>query len=619
MINKYRNLSEMQKIRLALLAWEIGRVKSGLGAQAGGLGTVMQELPAQLTAHASKEGVALEIELLCPCFAHFDKRRMTPLAMQLPVTLEGHRFNFRAYTHTFDDGIKAVYFWDDWQLSWTGPERLYPHDTPMARKLYAVVSQAMAAYIKAAGFNTLHIHDYHLGLVPFYLGDDFLQSAPLHFTIHNASYQGVSWFKEGGYQALWDIGLPGDQLFHKYFDYFDLMNLMKGILVKTHEMGGKITTVSGDLEGSWGYAAELKASEAQVWQRAMDQKPAGRVYDVFLPNRHLNIFEQLPIVGITNGMADTNRPEALAELKAEVLAGLQAKMRRSLFQNSQVQSAMLGADHTFTVNDLAVKAKLKSLLHLEAFGDPNAQDAVIMAVVGRLVAQKNFGLVAEVVARAIAFDPGIKFVILASANDPEGYQTEERFFSLVQQFPAHVYFNNTFNPPLAKLILAGSDFCLVPSRFEPCGLVDYEASLLGSVVIGRRVGGLAKVGSVAYLYDWLDVGDVAGEAQAFLNRIEEAVTLFREAPAQHVALMKKAMQIDTSWEPAARSYLRMYRYGFLMRRWWSEKSRPAPSVAHFLKGLNRDEIEIFRDFFSPAWGTSLDRELRAVLDQYRNT
>jgi hypothetical protein len=149
--------------------------------------------------------------------------------------------------------------------------------------------------------------------------------------------------------------------------------------------------------------------------------------------------------------------------------------------------------------------------------------------------------------------------------------------------------------------------------------VDYEASLLGSVVIGRRVGGLAKVGSVAYLYDWLDVGDVAGEAQAFLNRIEEAVTLFREAPAQHVALMKKAMQIDTSWEPAARSYLRMYRYGFLMRRWWSEKSRPAPSVAHFLKGLNRDEIEIFRDFFSPAWGTSLDRELRAVLDQYRNT
>lgn len=605
----------MQKIRLALLAWEIGRVKSGLGAQTGGLGAVMQELPAQLMAHAAKEGVALEIELLCPCFAHYDKRRMTPVAMQLPVSLEGRQFDFRAYTYTFEDGVKVVYFWDDWKLNWTGPESLYPDDTPTARKLYAVVSQAMAAYIKAQELNTLHIHDYHLGLVPFYLGDDFLHNVPLHFTIHNASYQGVSWFHDSGYQALWDIGLPGDQLFHKYFDYFDLINLMKGGLIKTHEMGGKITTVSGDLEGTWGYAAELKESEAQLWQRAMDQKPDGRVYDVFLPNRHLNIFEQLPIAGITNGMADTNRPDTLAELKADVLTALQAETQIALFKNPQVQAAMLGEDHTFSIDDLAVKSKLKSLLHLEAFGDSNAQDAVIMAVVGRLVAQKNLGLVAEIVARAIAFDPGIKFAILASANDPEGYQTEARFFSLVQQFPEHVYFNNTFNPSLAKLILAGSDFCLAPSRFEPCGLVDYEASLLGSVVIGRRVGGLAKVDAVAYLYDWLDVGDVAGEAHAFLNRIKEAVTLLRTAPTQHVALMQKAMQIDTSWEPAARSYLRMYRYGFLVRRWWAEKSRPVPSVLRFLKGLSSDEIEIFREFFSPVWGPSLDWELRAILDQ----
>jgi len=605
----------MQKIRLALLAWEIGRVKSGLGAQTGGLGSVMQELPAQLMAHAAKEGVALDIELLCPCFAHYDKSRMTPVAVKLPVTLEGRQFSFRAYTHIFEDGIKAVYFWDDWQLGWTGPGSLYPDDTPTARKLYAVVSQAMAAYIKNCGFNTLHIHDYHLGLVPFYLGDAFLHNVPLHFTIHNASYQGVSWFANGGYQALWDIGLPGEHLFHKYFDHFDLMNLMKGILVKTHEMGGKITTVSGDLQGTWGYAYELRQSEAQVWRRAMDQKNDAVVYDVFLPNRHLEVFEQLPIIGITNGMDAANRPDVLAELKADVLAEIQAKTQHPLFQNRRVQAAMLGEDHTFSTDDLTAKTKLKALLLLETFGRSDGQDAVVMAVLGRLVAQKNFGLVAEIVARAIDFDPGLKFVILASANDPEGYQTEARFYSLVQQFPEHVYFNNTFNPPLAKLILAGSDFCLIPSRFEPCGLVDYEASLLGSVVIGRRVGGLAKVDSVAYLYDWLDVGDVAGEAQAFLTRLEEAVTLLRNSPAAHAALMRRAMQIDTSWEPAARSYLRMYRYGFLVRSWWAEKSRAAPSALRFLKGLNRDETEILRAFFSPVWGPVWDWELKAILDQ----
>ncbi len=605
----------MQKIRLAIPAWEIGRVKSGLGAKTGGLGGVMEELPTQLLTCAAKERVTLEIELLCPCFAHYDRSRLAPVADNLTVTLEGRRFDFRAYAYTFEDGIKAVYFWDDWQLNWTGPGRIYPDDTRAALKLYSIVSQAMAAYIRNAGFNTIHLHDYHLGLIPFYLGDDFLQDVPLHFTVHNASYQGVSWFENGGFQALWDLGLPGERLFHKYFDYFDLINLMKGIMIKTHEMGGKITTVSGDLQATWGYAAELRESEADLWQRARAQKNQGSVYNVFLPNRHLDIFEQLPIAGITNGMADANRPEHLAELKAGVLAGIQSGTDRPLFQNPQVQSAMLSRDHTFSSHDPAAKYEIKSLLHLEAFGDAEARDAVLMAVVGRLVAQKNFGLVAEIVARAIAFDPGIKFVILASANDPEGYQTEARFFSLAQQFPGHVYFNNTFNPPLAKLILAGSDFCLIPSRFEPCGLVDYEASLLGSVVIGRRIGGLAKVDPVAYLYDWLDVGDVDGEAYVFLDRIKEAVTHYRKDPAKHLTLMQKAMQIDTSWQPAARNYLRMYCYGFLVRRWWEEKSRPIPSARRFLQSLNAAEDIIFRDFFSPVWGDSWDWELKALLDE----
>ncbi len=603
----------MHRIHLAMAAWEIGRVKSGLGAQTGGLGAVMQELPAQLIAYAARQGLELEIELLCPCFAHYDKRRMTAVPYKLPVTLEGRQFEVSAYSHIFDDGVKAVYFWDDWQLNWTGPGNIYPEDTRMARRLYAVVSQAMAAYIRKEQFNTIHLHDYHLALIPFYLGDAFLQNVPPHFTIHNASYQGVSWFDKGGYQALWDLGLPGERLFHKYFDFNNLINLMKGAMIKTHEMGGKITTVSGDLQAAWGYAAELKESEADLWRRAMAQKRYGPVYNVFPPNRHLDIFEQLPIVGITNGMSDANRPESLPELKAKVLSGLQAKTGRPLFQNPLVQSAMLSRDHTFSSEDPAAKSALKSLLHLEAFGDPDARDTILMAVVGRLVAQKNLGMVAEIVARTIAFDPGVKFVILASANDPEGYRTEERFFSLAQQFPAHVYFNNTFNQPLAKLILSGSDFSLIPSRFEPCGLVDYEASLLGSVVIGRRVGGLAKVDPVAYLYDWLDVGDVAGEAQALLSRIEAAVTLYRKEPSKHRALMKKAMQIDTSWEPAVRDYLRMYRYGFLVRRWWKEKSRAAPSAQRFLDGLDSEETRIFSDFFSPVWGDSWDWKLDAIL------
>ena len=38
-----------------------------------------------------------------------------------------------------------------------------------------------------------------------------------------------------------------------------------------------------------------------------------------------------------------------------------------------------------------------------------------------------------------------------------------------------------FNVPLAHMIIAGADFMLVPSRFEPCGLIQLHAMRYGTV------------------------------------------------------------------------------------------------------------------------------------------
>ena len=126
-------------------------------------------------------------------------------------------------------------------------QRHLPQRSVDGVRLYATVGQAMAGYIAQGDFDIVHLHDYHVGLVPFYLGDAYLQSVPVYLTIHNATYQGITPLKGGGYSTLDYINLPGEKLFHKYFDFFNNLNLLKACMLKVHEIGGKITTVSGDL------------------------------------------------------------------------------------------------------------------------------------------------------------------------------------------------------------------------------------------------------------------------------------------------------------------------------------------------------------------------------------
>lgn len=603
------------KLRVAMPAWEIGRVGSGLGAKVGGLGVIVEELPPELVKAAARQGIELDIETLSPCFAHYDKSKLTKLDLRLPATIAGQTFYFDVYEHVFPDGQKVIYFWDEWQLHWTTANAIYPVDPQMALLLYAAVSQAMAGYIKQGSFDTIHLHDYHVGLIPFYLDDEYLQNVPVHFTIHNASYQGLAPLVGGGYSSLDRINLPGWKLFHHYFEHFDHLNLMKATMLKVHELGGKITTVSGDIAGTWGYAAELRMSQAEVWARAYAQKgsPPG---EVFLPNHHLDLFEKLPIAGITNGMSDRNRPEHLPELKAEVLRQLQDRRgpHDPIFKNPITQAEMLARDHTFDADNLHVKSELKRLLHLETFGAEPVRDPILITVVGRLVEQKNLGLAAAVAERVLAYDPGTKFIILASAppDDPSGKAAEADFSRLAHLYPDRVYFNNTFNLPLSKLILAGGDFCLIPSRFEPCGLVDYEASLLGNVVIGRATGGLTKVRHCAYLYEWLDVSDRWGEANAFFGQIKAAIDTYRSDPARHAALIRAAMAVNASWQASASQYVNMYRYGLLVKQWHAQRRA---LIEEFVQSLG-DERDLFAQFFIPGqheYSDKFDWELKQRL------
>lgn len=606
----------MSKLRIAMPAWEPGRAQSGLGVKVGGLAVVLEELPEELVATAKSNGQELEIEVLTPCFAHYDRSQLEKSDLLVPVRLDNQVFEFEIYRKCFSPQISMTYFWDPGQLGWTTESAIYPDDPEMAFRLFATVSQAMAGYIVRRGnFHVIHGHDYHVGLIPFYLGDEFLREVCFHFTIHNASYQGIYPVDGAGFEKLEQINLPGKELFHRYFDFFDNLNFTKATLLKAHETGGKITTVSGDWEGSWGYAAELRESAESLRSRASRLSEGRPAVDLFLPNRHLDLFEKLPILGITNGLSVQNRPENLSELKASYLKKIQDRLEEgTIFRSPVVQREMLSSDHNFSLGNLEMKKELKRLLGLELYGDEIGEDTILLTAVGRLVRQKHFDLIAEIIEPVLALDSGIRFALLASASqgDDQGRELKRRFHEIATRRPGRVFFDSRFNGPLSRLVIAGGDFSLIPSRFEPCGLVDYEASLLGTIVIGHRTGGLEKVRDCAYLYDWLDMGDLRGEAEVFLSRIREAIEVYRSQPEVHSELIEKAMSLDAGWGSSAEQYLAVYRYGLLKGRWELEKAKLLSRVDDFAEELLRIQPE-FGVLYTPVPGDVLNDRLRKRL------
>lgn len=566
------------RLRLALCSWEIGRVASGLGVKIGGLGHVVEELPGELVRAAAQLGVELEVELLSPCFGHYPRERLALEPRRVPAVAGGRRLELEVYRHRFVEEVRfpdgsvrsvtigAVYFWNEQLLSWTHGRAIYPGDASQGLSLYAAISQAMAGYLAHAGVETVHLHDYHVGLVPFFLPEQLARELPIHLTIHNASYQGVAPAPQGGPAELERMGLPGARLFARYFDFFGSVNPMRACMLRLHELGGRVTTVSGDLAGTWGYAAECRESHDALRRRATAQLGRPPI-DLYLPNQHLDVFEKIPIAGITNGLGDRSRAASMPELTAAALRD--ARGRRGgepLFRDGRVEQEMLGRDHTFDVDHLETKQELRRLLGLEAFGEelpagvPPHLGPVTFSAVGRLVLQKNFGLIADAIPRVLAADPQARFVLMARAEqgDAEGLGQEARFRALAAVHPRRVRFLDAFDPPLAKLVTAGSDFALIPSRFEPCGLTDWEAALVGTVPICHATGGLTKIRHCGYLYDWLDVGDWWGEVDAFTAVILRALQAFRHAPAEHLRLVRAGMETDTRWDASARQYVELY-------------------------------------------------------------
>ena len=140
-------------------------------------------------------------------------------------------------------------------------------------------------------------------------------------------------------------------------------------------------------------------------------------------------------------------------------------------------------------------------------------------------------------------------------------QYEEFFKALEREYPDKVRALIKYDRALSKRIYAASDFFIMPSKSEPCGLSQMICSRYGAVPIVRETGGLYDSIKSYRVEDGKIIGNgftFAGYyAEDLYKKIKEALALYADSEATK-KLQQKVMKTDFSWSASAEVYLGLY-------------------------------------------------------------
>ena len=181
-------------------------------------------------------------------------------------------------------------------------------------------------------------------------------------------------------------------------------------------------------------------------------------------------------------------------------------------------------------------------------------DLPLFIFIGRLVYEKGADLLPDIVSETLKnFKASVNLLILGSGNE----EVASRLEALMSSFPGYYHTYVGYNERLSRIMYAGADFLLMPSRVEPCGLNQMYALRYGTVPIVRRTGGLRDT--------IIDVGDPGGfgichdqaSVEDVCYSIARGVTLYNHKK-WFEELRRRIMKINHSWEQTARHYQDLY-------------------------------------------------------------
>jgi len=196
-----------------------------------------------------------------------------------------------------------------------------------------------------------------------------------------------------------------------------------------------------------------------------------------------------------------------------------------------------------------IKGKTQNKIYLQKKLNLRKNDQVpLLGLIGRLDPQKGIDLIIEIIPDLIKKDYQL---IILGKGDPN---YEKKLLELSQKYPQNISSHIKFDAALAQKIYAGSDIFLIPSKFEPCGLIQMIAMRYGTIPVARKTGGLADTieeGKTGFLFEKYN-------KEALWKSIGRAVKTYQDKK-EWTKLIQRAMRKDFSWKKSALKYRQLYK------------------------------------------------------------
>jgi len=208
---------------------------------------------------------------------------------------------------------------------------------------------------------------------------------------------------------------------------------------------------------------------------------------------------------------------------------------------------------TYSATDVSGKTICKDELLKECALSTPDRNYPLLSFIGRLSAQKGLDIFIEAADDIIA--SGVNVIILGKGDE----EIQNDVLRLARKYRRQIFVKIGYDEQFAHRVYAGSDFFIMPSRYEPCGLGQLIAMRYGTVPVARRTGGLRdtisdyqplRVSGTGFLFDDY-------RASSLKDCLGRALCVYMDR-RRWSNLVSNAMAQDFSWERSAKEYIALY-------------------------------------------------------------